>query len=229
MDPIVKALQSLGLSADYNSRNDLTLAGKKISGNAQATRDNRTLHHGSLLYATDLSKMSEYLNVPAYKLKSKGIRSVKSRTINIQEILVDKWSPEVFGEKMLAELLKPGTRVYELTDADRRSIDELAQKKWRSWDWNFGKNPDVEMTIKRVQQFEGGQLEVQLSLVNGRIHACELTGDFFALEDLEDFKAILIGLPYERAEIARLLEGRDGMIYRMSPAEILACFFKSER
>lgn len=224
LDPIVQALAALGVHASYNSRNDLEIDGKKISGNAQCGRGDYTLHHGSLLYATDLSKMATYLNVPAHKLKSKGIRSVKSRTTNISEQLDEPWSSEGFAQKMIAEVLKAGSQRYALTAEDRSKIEQIADKKWRSWDWNFGKNPSF--SIQHKGHFAGGLLEIALEVEHGKIKACQFSGDFFSAQGLEGFVAELIGLPYERGAIERLLRAYPDLIYRIGSEEILATFFR---
>ncbi|WP_420896873.1 lipoate--protein ligase family protein [Enterococcus cecorum] len=90
MDKIIEALHTLGVEVAYNSRNDLAINGKKISGNAQCNKGEYTIHRGSLLYDMDFSKMAKYLNPPKYKIESKGIKSVRNRTGNISDCLSKK-------------------------------------------------------------------------------------------------------------------------------------------
>ena len=82
--PILAALRSLGVHAELSGRNDLLLDGQKFSGNAQYSANGRTLHHGTLLFDTDLTALSRYLRPDEEKLKSKGIRSVRSRVTNLK-------------------------------------------------------------------------------------------------------------------------------------------------
>jgi lipoate-protein ligase A len=49
--PVIEALAAMGAHAEFNSRNDITIDGKKISGNAQYIYKNTVLHHGTLLFA----------------------------------------------------------------------------------------------------------------------------------------------------------------------------------
>ena len=83
--PIVKALQNLGIPAQLSGRNDILVEGKKISGNAQRLYENKLLHHGTLLYDTDLDVLARVLQGGYDKIEPKGIKSVRSRVTNIKK------------------------------------------------------------------------------------------------------------------------------------------------
>ena len=74
---ILKALKDLGLKAESQGRNDLTLSGKKFSGSAFEVdlgckgKLTRVLHHGTLLMNVDIAAMVDYLSPNVLKLKSK--------------------------------------------------------------------------------------------------------------------------------------------------------------
>ncbi len=70
--PVLKALQSLGVPAEFSGRNDLTIEGKKFSGNAQYWSKDRLLHHGTILFNSDLNVVQAALRVKPEKLVSKG-------------------------------------------------------------------------------------------------------------------------------------------------------------
>ena len=61
IQPIVNALAQLGLQADVSKRNDLSIGGKKFSGNAMAYRQNRLLFHGTLLFDSDLDMLEKVI------------------------------------------------------------------------------------------------------------------------------------------------------------------------
>ena len=86
-EPIVKALAEFGVTAEINGRNDMTIHGKKFSGNAQYIRHGRVMHHGTLLYNSDLSAVSKALQVDPEKIRAKGMESVRSRVTNIRRYL----------------------------------------------------------------------------------------------------------------------------------------------
>jgi len=90
--PIVKMLQSRGVNAELNGRNDLTIEGKKFSGNSQYIKNNRLLHHGTLLFNSNLEDVAKALMVSGEKIESKGVKSIRSRVTNILEHMADKIS-----------------------------------------------------------------------------------------------------------------------------------------
>ncbi len=47
--PVIDALREMGVSASFNGRNDLTIDGKKFSGNAQYRLGDCIVHHGSVV------------------------------------------------------------------------------------------------------------------------------------------------------------------------------------
>ena len=73
-DPVIKALNSLGVPAEFAGRNDIVVEEKKISGNAQSFYKNRMLHHGTILFDADLGMIADVLNVKPDKIASKGIK-----------------------------------------------------------------------------------------------------------------------------------------------------------
>ena len=77
--PIVKALQKQDVDAHFNSRNDLLIGNRKFSGNAQYRKDNAILHHGSILFNTDIQAMVESITVAEDKIIAKGIKSVREK------------------------------------------------------------------------------------------------------------------------------------------------------
>ena len=98
---MVRALQSLGVNAEFSGRNDITIDGKKFSGTAQYWSRTRLLHHGTILFNSDLSVVQEALNVKADKLQSKGVKSVRSRVTNIYPYLKTPITIEEFKEVLL--------------------------------------------------------------------------------------------------------------------------------
>ena len=126
---IVEALVTLGVKAEVNGRNDITIDGKKFSGNAQYLRDGRVMHHGTLMFRSDLSVLQDALHVDREKLSAKGIASVVSRVTNIGDHL----PPEVGIEDLRAALLQHipcenGGVPYPLTEEDIAAIDTIAAK-----------------------------------------------------------------------------------------------------
>ena len=67
--PVIHALSDMGICAEANGKNDITVNGRKISGNAQRIYKNRILHHGTLLFNSDISKPVSYTHlITIYKI-----------------------------------------------------------------------------------------------------------------------------------------------------------------
>jgi lipoate-protein ligase A len=85
--PIIDLLKTLDINAEFSGRNDLLIDGKKFSGNAQYNYKNKVMHHGTLLFSSQIGDLSNALKVKPIKFEGKGIKSVKSRVTNISEHL----------------------------------------------------------------------------------------------------------------------------------------------
>lgn len=61
--PVVEVLQKMGVPAQINGRNDMSIEGRKFSGNAQYLRQGRVMHHGTLMFDSDLEAVDQALSV----------------------------------------------------------------------------------------------------------------------------------------------------------------------
>ena len=60
LNPMIKALNHLGVPAHKRRSSDIAIEDKKISGSAQTVKNNRILHHGTLLFDADLSHFMSF-------------------------------------------------------------------------------------------------------------------------------------------------------------------------
>ena len=77
LKPILRSLKALGVPAELSGRNDILAGGRKFSGTAQYMTKAATVHHGSLLFETDIDQMVRATTVKDWKMKSKGILAAK--------------------------------------------------------------------------------------------------------------------------------------------------------
>ncbi|HBQ87628.1 MAG TPA: lipoate--protein ligase [Syntrophomonas sp.] len=204
IEPVIKALNQIGVKAEFNSRNDLTIGNKKFSGNAQCKHHGYTLHHGSLLFNTDFEQMIRCITADDYKIISKGIKSVRERVTNISEHLLAPMDGPEFKKLMVESIMNGSTREYKLTSADIQRIEEISQNKFQSWQWNYGKSPKFNIT--RTGRFDGGKMEFKLDVNNGIIESCSIYGDFFGSIDTSVLCDALIGIEYNQKSIKEALE-----------------------
>ena len=203
--PIVDFLATLGVTAELSGRNDLLVDGQKFSGNAQAVREGRILHHGTLLFSADISRLSGALRPRDIKLESKGVKSVSSRVTNLASHLPFPMAVGEFLERLRAYFLKtvPDLTPYALTEADRAAVDALREEKYATWDWNFGSAP--RYTWSRAAKFPFGLVDARLDVDRGVIRSAALYGDYFGQLDSASLSQRLVGLPHRREALLPVL------------------------
>lgn len=206
-EPIQKALVSLGVPAMISGRNDMTIEGKKISGNAQYSKHNRTMHHGTLLYDSDLDMLSNALNVTNDKIESKGIKSVKSRVANIRPFMKTDMPIKEFWTSLKKYLFSSiNMEEYKLTGAEQAEVDRLKEQRYSQWAWNYGASPSHN--IRKVRRIENcGKIEILLDIEKeGIIKNAHFFGDFFGTDDSDELAAILKGRRLEYNELHTIIK-----------------------
>lgn len=223
--PIVKALGRFGVEAELSGRNDITIAQKKFSGNAQYVKQGKVLHHGTLLFNSEMEELTKALKVSEDKFQSKGIKSVRSRVTNIADYLPANITVYEFKEMLLKYMFEGYAAITEgqLKEADMNEINMLMKSKYMNWDWNYGASP--EFNVKQAKRFEGGRVEVLINIKNGIIQGIKFYGDFFGSGNPEDIEAVLIGKRYLEDEIKAALSGLDTNYYfrGITLEELLSC------
>ena len=190
--PVIKALQRIGVHAEFNGRNDLTINGKKFSGNSQYTKHGRILHHGCIMLDSNLTNVSDALNVKDAKFESKGVKSVRSRVTTINAAAPEPVTMKQF-KCILKDAIAEETPLEPLTlnEAQMAEVRMLRDSKYATWDWNYGFPPAYEM--QREKKFPYGLVCVCLSTEHGRIKSLRFYGDFFGNGDLSALEESLVG------------------------------------
>lgn len=204
--PIVKALEKFGINAELSGRNDLTVEGKKISGIAQSLHKRKVLNHGTILYDTDLSVLSQALNVKQDKIESKGVKSVKSRVTNIKPYMKKNIDIMEFKEillKYIFDYLNEPFEEYKLSDEHLENIDRLCKNKYNTWEWNYGQSPDFNW--KNYKRYPSGSIDIRLEIKSGIITNVKIYGDFFATKDVSELEELLKNNQYEKSKIAKTI------------------------
>lgn len=209
--PVVEALNKIGVPAELIGRNDLLVDGRKISGNAQFSTKGRMFSHGTLMLDSEIEHIVSALNVSDKKIESKGIKSIRSRVVNISEYLAEQVTMDEFKELILRYIfdvtdMKDVPR-YELTEEDWKNVYKISENRYQKWEWNYGKSP--AFNIKHSHKFPSGLLDVRLDVKKGNIENCTIFGDFFGLGDVKNIENKLVGTKYERQAIEQALEDLD--------------------
>lgn len=211
---IIDALATFGITAERSGRNDILVAGRKISGSAFKHTRERSFHHGTLLIDADLGRLNDYLNPGRKKLVAKGIKSVRSRVANLTEI-----TPEITHDAVCSAITEQFFSHYgarcepEILDADSlRSIPSLNEyyRQMADWDWRFGKTP--QFTHHLEERFAWGNIDLHLNVNHGVIRDTTVFSDSL---DPGMIDALQAGLPGARYTVAGVTAAIDGIRSRI--------------
>ena len=190
--PIIKSLKKWGIEAKLSGRNDICIGEQKFSGNAQHTKNGRTLHHGTLLFDTNFSALSTLLTVDEEKLKAKAIKSTRARVTNLKEHLPFDISVEEFI-KMISESLILDFSPEIITPPENEIINAI-EKRNASGEYLFPESDFLSSyTIIRKKRFDFGSVSISLDMKNEYIKKIRISGDFFELRDIRELEELLVG------------------------------------
>ena len=214
-EPVVTALNSVGVPAELIGRNDLLIEGRKFSGNAQFSTRGRMFSHGTLMLDSNIDHIVSALNVNQAKIESKGIKSIRSRVANIAEFLNEPISMNEFKDLILKSIFSVDdveeVPQYMLTEEDWEKINEISKDRYQQWEWNYGKSPAYNK--KASHKFASGLLDVRLDVRKGLIENCKIYGDFFGLGDVTEIENVLVGVRHEKKSIQSALTDLDIPFY----------------
>jgi len=207
--PVINALGRLGITAENNGRNDISIEGRKFSGNAQFKHKNRLLHHGTLLFNSNIEEMVQALNPSGAKISSKGIKSVRSRVTNICEHLFTPVSIEEFKQVLTEEVFREehNNDSCQLSESDLQAINQLRNDKYATWAWVYGTSPPYN--IRKTRSYSWGNVDIRLEVKRGSISGCRIYGDYFALGDITELESALVGTVYREEEVRTRLSAID--------------------
>lgn len=203
LEPVIEFLRSLGLDAQFKGKNDLEISGYKVSGNAQYIYKDRMFHHGTLLFDSNLSVLSQAIKPNTLKLESKSIKSNRARVTNIRELLNEKITMSEFVNKFIQFMEKKfNTKALDLSNYKLNEINDLANLR-KSHEWNFGKNP--AFSFVNAKRFDGGTITLKLNIVDNKIKDVKFFGDFLSRNDFEKVYEFFINKEYNIVEIRNIL------------------------
>jgi lipoate-protein ligase A len=228
--PIIDVLRNLGVNARFEGRNDLTIDGKKFSGNAEHVYKNRVLHHGTLLFSSQMTDLSDALKIGEAKYKDKAVKSVRSRVTNISDHLPEEYknlSVLDFKNQVMDHIINfyPDTELYELSEEDDKAIRNLMDEKYETWAWNFGYSP--KYNFQKIIKTDGGTIELNLDVHDGVIKKVKFFGDYFNEKPTAEMEALLLGVNHDYKAIDKALNGVDIQAYfnKTRKEELLAGMF----
>ena len=189
LQPVIDALNDIGVPARKNRTCDIAIGDRKISGSAQRAAGGRILHHGTLLFQSDLAvldKITTHRKNDCFQ--SKGTVSAICSVTNIADHLAVPMTLEEFRTRLLDRMVPPGSPRLTLTAEQEAEVCRLRDEKYRSWAWTWGKTP--AFTYEKSGTFAGVPIRVAYQAKKGIVSDASI--DCAALDE---------------AEAARLLNG----------------------
>ena len=193
IEPLLRLIRRLGAEARLDARGNIIVNGLKISGNAQFTSRTHMISHGTLLYETNLHRLRRSLQVNTHsKIVSKSRKSVPDRVGNLIEILQ--------GNLHITSFIQKAIEVYQavpfsLSDTDWRDIEQLAEDKYRSKQWNFDRSPGSKIycPLKKVS----GKAEIILTLEQGHIVSVDYSQILEKSREAVEARKTLLGIRFD--------------------------------
>ncbi len=178
IEPIVDTLKNWNIEAEIGKRNDIKIAGKKVSGNAEHIYKNRVLHHGTLLFSSNLNHLNESLNNNYAKYLDKSVKLVKSEVVNISDFMAENISISEFYNSIFESICKnfANSKDYQFTESDLITINNSVENKYSKWSWNYGYSRKYQFT--NSFSTENGTVSIHFNVENGEIQTAKIYSDF---------------------------------------------------
>lgn len=206
MQPVLDFLIELELNASFEGKNSLVVDGYKISGNAEHVYKNRVLHHGTLLFDTNLDNLVKALEGDTHKYTDRAVKSIRSKTTNINDLLKTRMSITEFRDIFVKFIIAGDTegKIIDMENSDNQKIQILTDNKYSQWEWNFGYSPPYK--LNSTVDISGSKLGISLQVEKGRIINVNITGDLAEPSLREKLESALTGQKHEADTIIGILK-----------------------
>lgn len=201
---ILQMLKSVGIEAEFSGRNDILVAGKKISGNAFLCDDRMMCQHGTLLVDTNQNEMYRLLRIDDEKWKDKGIMSAQSRTANIVDFLPDI-SVDILKQRLTDEFCAfyPNAKIHDELDENNSYFnqEELIRltQKYGSDEWIFEKRFEESMHLQN--KFAWGQIDISFLIQKNMIMDAIFLSDAMDTALISEMNRRIRKIPFKRENV----------------------------
>lgn len=142
---IIDFLSTIGIEAKADARRGLNIDGLKISGSAQCIHRGKIMHHATLLFSSDLARLTTILDskyiepIDSDTPRRVYVKSVKSPVTNISEQLKVRMGLSDFKQAIMDYFFNSSTvnSIYNFSNNDIEAINILKQEKYATQNWNM--------------------------------------------------------------------------------------------
>ncbi|TPX33103.1 hypothetical protein SmJEL517_g03916 [Synchytrium microbalum] len=201
---ICRALHQLDIPASENTRHDITISDRKVSGSAFKIVNDRAYHHGTMLIHSNLSHLKQYLakdaksGLAGSSIQGRGVESIASPVTRLAnhsltithlgfvEAVVDEFVKSFGGRDVTwsgldyeraATTAKGDVELKVLDDEFIEEHEEVAEgaESLKTWDWTFGQTPLFTHTLSPLSTAKG-IVQATFTVDNGIIVDSAVTG-----------------------------------------------------
>jgi lipoate---protein ligase len=172
----VDFLRTLGLNAAFEEKSNIVVDGLKVSGNSAHVYKDKVLHHGTLLFDTDLEFLDQSIGGREDRYDDKSVRSVRKKVANIRYLLGNKMTTGDFLSAFIAFVSDYFGQITHtaLSENDRQAIQTLIREKYNTTNWNTGHSPAYQYSNQ--WDITGENYSLDLSARVGKIEDMIILG-----------------------------------------------------
>ena len=228
-EPVINWLNILGVPVVHGEKNDLLIGSKKISGNAEHVYKTRVLHHGTLLFNSNIEMLNRAINATSGVYTDKAVQSNRSTVTNIYDHLKKTMNVADFKSLLFNYVNNSyaDTEVFSFNQADNQIIAHLVKEKYVTWKWIYGYSP--RYTFNNRINLGNARLTIELNVEHGIIINAFLDPDPFLKKKSRLLSELVMGIKHEESELTGQLKllVADSKLVADYFNEIIAGFFYS--
>jgi lipoate-protein ligase A len=196
----------MGLNAAFEGKSNIAVNGFKISGNSAHVFRGRVLHHGTLLFETDLDILDKVLITEEERSHDRSVQSIRKEVSNISPQLNAVMSVEDFMESFFSFIINYYEDAYldRLSSFELEEIGKLAREKYYHAKWNIGYSPDYQFSS--TWSYQGRKYNISMTTREAIIESIKIEGPQELSKSLNEFEKLLIGVLHERNSVADRLK-----------------------
>ena len=205
LSKICNALNKLNIAASLSGRNDILFNNQKISGVAIQIKNDYAVVHGTMLYKSNFDEMTKLLTPSRIKLESNGIKSIKSRVINLSDYLPfnSKYEFMKYLENEISENNKDN-----IISLSKNEIDIINRKEQIYLNSDY-LNTKIPYSYKQSKKFKSGLITVYFKIINNIIKDVTISGDFFEINDVKEIGELFINKQFNKDNIFNIIDNID--------------------
>ena len=213
---IIRALENLGVKAEFQGKNDLVVAGRKIAGlGVFRAPGGAVLFHASLLLDLDLGFMLRVLKTAFDSAEDGGFSAVRERITTLhaevgtglgmsdltQQIRVG------YGQQMTVQF-----ETGSLNESEQSLARQLCDSRYASRQWIYQTDSRVVDSVGQYQlRTKGGTLDVRAIVAGRTLKSVFFNGDFMASDNaVHDLESALRWHVCESAALSGTISNSHG-------------------